>query len=206
MTKILFIKGTPQNEELSRSLKIAGQFVEEYKKENPSDEVIELDLYGMNVPLIDADVLNGWNKLGNGEVVTDEEMRKINAINTFTDQFVEADKYIFQSSMWNLGIQPLVKAYFDTVMIAGKTFKYTAEGPVGLMTGKKAIHIHGTGGVYSNTTGIEHSDSYVTTVLGFMGIEVAPTIWVEGIDYNPSQKEEIMAAASEKAKKLAKQF
>lgn len=50
---------------------------------------------------------------------------------------MEADKYIIQSSMWNLGIQPLLKAYFDTIMSAGKTFKYTSEGPEGLMKGKK---------------------------------------------------------------------
>ena len=91
-------------------------------------------------------------------------------------------------------------------MVAGQTFKYTAEGPVGLMKGKKAIHIHGSGGVYSNTTGIEHADSYVTGALRFMGIEVAPTIFIEGIDYDPSQKDAIMSRITEQAKEVAKQF
>ncbi|BBP89760.1 hypothetical protein BsIDN1_33780 [Bacillus safensis] len=64
--------------------------------------------------------------------------KKIEAVNAFTKQFMEVDKYIIQSSMWNLGIQPLLKkAYFDTIMSAGKTFKYTAEGPEGLMKEKK---------------------------------------------------------------------
>ena len=109
------------------------------KKNNPADEVIELELYGMDVPLIDADVLNGWEKSRAGQPLTSEEARKVTAIHDFTHQFMNADKFIIQSSMWNLGIQPLLKAYFDTVMVAGQTFKYTAEGPVGLMKGKKAF-------------------------------------------------------------------
>ena len=206
MSKILFIKGTPQSEENSRSTQVARTFINEYKQANPTDEVIELDLYQMDVPLIDADVLNGWGKLRAGETLTNSEAQKVEAIDKFTAQFMSADKFIIQSSMWNLGIQPLLKAYFDTAMIAGKTFKYGAEGPIGLMTGKKAIHIHGTGGIYSNTTGIEHTDSYVKSVLGFMGIDVEPTIFVEGIDHNPSRKEEIMAVANQQAKQAAKQF
>lgn len=206
MATVLFIKGTPQSENQSRSMIVARAFIEEYKKANPTDEVVELDLYNMDVPLIDADVLNGWNKLRSGETLTNAESQKVGAINVLTDQFVEADKYIVQSSMWNLGIQPLLKAYFDTAMIVGRTFKYTAEGPVGLMQGKKAIHIHGSGGVYSNTTGLEHADSYVTGVLGFMGMEVLPSLLVEGIDYNPDQKDEILATVTEKAEAVAKQF
>lgn len=206
MSKVLYIKGTPQSEEKSKSSHIARTFVEEYKKNNPADEVIELELYGMDVPLIDADVLNGWEKSRAGQPLTSEEARKVTAINDFTHQFMNADKFIIQSSMWNLGIQPLLKAYFDTVMVAGQTFKYTAEGPVGLMKGKKAIHIHGSGGVYSNTTGIEHADSYVTGALRFMGIEVLPTIFIEGIDYDPSQKDAIMSRITEQAKEVAKQF
>ncbi len=206
MSKVLFIKGTPQSEEQSRSTQVARAFINEYKELNPTDEVIELDVYQANVPLIDADFLSAQKKLRSEEALTDVEAQKVAAVDAFTEQFTEADKYIIQSSMWNLGIQPLLKAYFDTIMSAGKTFKYTPEGPVGLMKGKKAMHIHGMGGFHEQAIGMEHSDSYVKGVLGFVGVEVVPTIFVEGVDYDPSKEEEIVAAASEKAKAVARTF
>ncbi|AHL71603.1 FMN-dependent NADH-azoreductase [Bacillus altitudinis MN12] len=206
MSKVLFVKGTPQSEEQSRSTQVARAFITEYKKVNPTDEIIEVDVYYANVPLIDADFLTGQKKLRSGEVLTDVESQKIEAVNAFTKQFMEADKYIIQSSMWNLGIQPLLKAYFDTIMSAGKTFKYTSEGPEGLMKGKKAIHIHGMGGFYSQAIGMEHSDSYVRGALKFVGIEVEPTIFVEGIDYDPTKEEEIVTSTIEKAKTVARTF
>ncbi len=75
-----------------------------------------------------------------------------------------------------------------------------------MMKGKKAIHIHGMGGFYSQAIGMEHSDSYVKGALKFVGIEVVPTIFVEGIDYDPTKEEEIVAAAIEKAKVVARTF
>lgn len=206
MKTVLFIKGTPQIDELSRSTTIAKVFVDEYKKANPADEVIELDVYNMELPLVDLDVLNGWNKLRNGGSLTEEEQKKVEAIAALTEQFIQADKVIVQSPLWNLGVPPLLKAYFDTVTIAGKTFKYTEQGPVGLMEGKKAIHIHGSGGTYSQTTGIEHGDSYVRGILSFLRVEVLPTIFVEGIDHHPEQKEAIMTALTIKAKEAAIKF
>jgi len=206
MGKVLVIKGTPQSEAQSRSTQVLKGFINEYKENNHQDDVIELDLYNMKIPLIDADVLNGWNKLRAGENLTNLELVKITAIDQLTEQFIEADKYIIQSSMWNLGIQPLLKAYIDTVSIAGKTFNYTKTGPKGLMEGKKGIHIHGSGGIYSGTVGIEHCDSYITGILRFLGIEVLPTIFVEGIDYQPEQQEAIIAAALQKAIETAQYF
>ncbi|MCL1924940.1 MAG: NAD(P)H-dependent oxidoreductase, partial [Defluviitaleaceae bacterium] len=120
--------------------------------------------------------------------------------------FLEYDKFIIQSSMHNLTVPTMLKAYIDTILMAGKTFKYTAEGPQGLMTGKIAIHIHGSGGTYSTTTGVEHADSYIKGSLKFIGLDVLESIFVEGIDFDPSKKEEIMKAALEKAEVMAKKF
>ncbi len=74
------------------------------------------------------------------------------------------------------------------------------------MKGKKAIHIHGMGGFYSQEIGMEHSDCYVRGALKFVGIEVEPTIFVEGIDYDPTKEEEIVTSTIEKAKTVARTF
>jgi len=200
--KVLFIKGTPA----TSSKKVAEEFVEAYRIANPNDEIVEKDLFEVEIPYIDTDILSGWSKYAKGEVPTEIEASKVSTFAAFTEEFLAADKLIIQSTMWNLSIPSQLKSYLDTLMVAGKTFEYTENGPKGLATNKKAIHIHGAGGVYSNTTGIEHSDSYVTGILKFIGMEVVPTIWVEGTDANPEKKGEIINKAITKAKEVAPTF
>lgn len=204
--KVLYVTGTPLPTGVSRSKEVAEVFINAYKKANPSDIIIEKDLFASWIPYIDGELLSGWKKQENGEVPTEAEASKLAAYAASTEEFLTADKIIIQSSMWNLSIATQLKGYLDTLVVAGKTFSYTENGPKGLMKGKKAIHFHGAGGVYSDTVGVEHSDSFVTGILKFIGIEVLPTIWVEGIDSNPDRKDEIMQAAFEKAKKAAMIF
>ncbi len=83
------------------------------------------------------------------EALTEAQQQKVAAMNTNLETFMNADRYVFVTPMWNFSYPPVVKAYLDNVAIAGKTFKYTENGPVGLLEGKKALHIQATGGVYS---------------------------------------------------------
>ena len=62
---------------------------------------------------------------------------KIARFNELTDQFLAADKIVIANALWNLNIPTKLKAWFDTVNVAGKTFRYTENGPEGLVTGKK---------------------------------------------------------------------
>lgn len=211
MAKLLYVKANPMPEEHSFSLALGKAFLETYKAENPNDEIIELDLYNMNVPLIDTDVLSAWGALRNGvefTALSAEQQQKVAAINELTDQFVAADKYAFVSPMWNLSIPPLLRAYIDTILVAGKTFKYTAEGPQGLMGGKPAVHLHARGGFYSEgpAAAVNFADPYVKAVLGFIGLDVMESVIAEGHAFAPDQAEAIKAAAVEKARAAAKEL
>jgi len=185
MKKVLYITANPKEESQSYSLEAGRKFLDLYKSQNPQDEIVELDLYNLDIPFIDDDVFKGWGKLGAGvafEELSETEKFKVGAINTYTEQFIDADKYIFVTPMWNLSLPPKVKVYVDTLMIAGKTFHYTEQGPEGLLKDKKAFHIHATGGVYSNPT-LEHMEfgnSYLKTVLGFMGVNDFNSVLLEG--------------------------
>lgn len=126
--------------------------IEAYRKANPTDEVVYLDLYQENIPQIDADVLRGWGKIRSGssfDQLTDAEKSKVARHEEIIDHFVAADKYVYVSPMWNFSIPPVLKAYTDATSVAGKTFRYTTNGPVGLLSGKKALHIQASGSVYS---------------------------------------------------------
>jgi len=211
VARVLYITANPKPVDQSYSLSVGEAFLEAYRQESPQDEIIRLDLYRMDIPYIDTDVFNGWGKLQQGtsfDQLSEDEQTKVNRINELTDQFVSADKYVFVTPLWNFSFPPLMKAYIDTICIAGKTFKYTAEGPVGLMKGKKAVHIQARGGVYSEGPAreMEFGDRYWRAVMHFIGITDVASVIAEGMAQKPDEAEAIKAQAVERAREVAKQF
>ncbi|WP_018132990.1 FMN-dependent NADH-azoreductase [Effusibacillus pohliae] len=211
MAKVLYITANPKAAAESYSMSVGQAFLEVYRQANPADEIVELDLYKMDIPHIDADVFNGWGKLQQGtafDQLSPEEQGKIGRINELTDQFVAADKYVFVTPMWNFSVPPKMKAYIDTICIAGKTFKYTEQGPVGLLKGKEAVHIQARGGIYSDGPAkeFEFGDRYIRTVLTFLGVSSIESIIVEGMAQHPEQAEQIKAKAIDRAREVAKKF
>lgn len=203
MAKILYITANPKTTEASFSLTVGEEFLAAYKELNPSDEIVHIDVYNTDIPLIDADVLNAFGKGGEG--LTEIEAAKVTRYAELTDQFVAADKYVFVSPLWNFSIPPMLKAYIDTICVAGKTFKYTENGPVGLLGDKKAIHIQASGGVFHNTP-MDFGNRYIETVFGFIGIGSHESILIEGMAMTPDQADAIKADAIQRAKEAAKRF
>ena len=198
MSKVLYIKANIKNEGESRTFKVSDSFVEEYKKNNPEDEIITLDLYKENIDFLRAD------DLGKLFGPKDEESKN-NSILKYAYEFADADKYIIAAPMWNLSFPAILKAYIDYVSVSGITFKYTAEGPVGLLTNKKAVHIVSRGGAYDNSP-YEMGDRYLRTILGFFGIKDIETIAIDNLDVMGVNVEEKVEEGIEKATSLAKKF
>ncbi|MEO3946557.1 FMN-dependent NADH-azoreductase [Gorillibacterium sp. CAU 1737] len=212
MSKLLYVVAHPHDEKASYSVAVGNEFLNAYKAANPQDEVVVLDLYRLDIPQIDNDVFSGWGKLAQGsafDALTDAEQKKVARLGELVDQFVGFDRYVFVTPMWNLSFPPVLKAYIDAVSVAGKTFKYTAEGPVGLLTGdRKVLHVQAAGGFYSQGAGaeMEMGDRYLRTITAFYGIQNYELLRVEGMAYVPEKAAEIKAEAIERAKKLATTF
>ena len=198
MSKVLYIKANIKNEGESRTFKVSDSFVEEYKKNNPEDEIITLDLYKENIDFLRAD------DLGKLFGPKDEESKN-NSILKYAYQFADADKYIIAAPMWNLSFPAILKAYIDYVSVSGITFKYTAEGAVGLLNNKKAVHIVSRGGAYDNSP-YEMGDRYLRTILGFFGIKDIETIAIDNLDVIGVNVEEKVEEGIKKATSLAKKF
>lgn len=198
MSKVLYIKANIKNEGESRTFKVSDSFVEEYKKNNPEDEIITLDLYKENIDFLRAD------DLGKLFGPKDEESKN-NSILKYAYQFADADKYIIAAPMWNLSFPAILKAYIDYVSVSGITFKYTAEGPVGLLNNKKTVHIVSRGGGYDNSP-YEMGDRYLRTILGFFGIKDIETIAIDNLDVIGVNFKEKVKEGIEKAISLAKKF
>ena len=225
MSKVLYIKANIKKEGESRTFKVSDYFIEEYKKNNPGDEVIELDLYKENIDFLRPDDLNGifgpkteesrnhhilklddfYFLLFYGIFGPKTEESRNHPILKYAYQFAEADKYIIAAPMWNLSIPAILKAYIDYISVTGITFKYTAEGPVGLLNNKKAIHIVSRGGEYSNAS-YEMGDRYIRTILNFFGIKDITTLAIENVDVIGVNVEEKVQEGKAKAKKIVKEF
>lgn len=207
--KILYVKANPKSEEMSFSLQVGRALINAIKKAAPQAEVTEVDLYQQSVPEIDGDVLAAWGALQNGKSFTEltaEQQAKVGGMTAVLDQFLAADRVIFATPMWNFGFPPRFKTYIDAIVAAGRTFKYTEKGPVGLVTGKKAIHVHASGSELSNTP-FRYSVDHLKGVLGFIGVTDLETIWVEGVAaVGSEQAEEIKEQAITKAESLVKAF
>ena len=107
--------------------------------------------------------------------------------------------------MWNLSIPAILKAYIDYVSVTGITFKYTEEGPVGLLNNKKAVHIVSRGGEYRNSP-YEMGDRYLRCILRFFGINDIETIAIENLDVVGIDVQEKIQDGIEKSKLIAQKF
>lgn len=211
MSKILYITAHPHNETQSYSMAVGKSFIDTYKEVNSNDEVMHLDLYKENIPHLDADVFSGWGKLRSGQgfdQLSAEEKAKVSRLNELSDQFISADKYVFVTPLWNFSFPPVMKAYLDSVAVAGKTFKYTEQGPVGLLTDKKALHIQARGGNYSEgpAAAMEMGHRYLGVMMSFFGVPSFEGLFVEGHNAMPDKAQEIKENAIARAKDLAHTF
>lgn len=207
MSNLLIIKAHPLNKEHSRSIQTLETFVESYQKQHPEDSIEEVNVYTDFIPEIDSDILLAWKSLQGGEITFNElstdQKNKLTRFEELTEQFLSADKLVIANPLWNLNLPTRLKAWIDTICVAGKTFKYTATGPQALTSGKKALHIQSNGGFYN---GQDFSAQYIKSILNFVGVDQVDQLFIEGIDHHPEQAEELMTQAYEKAKKLATQL
>ena len=96
------------------------------------------------------------------------------ADSTVLDEFFAADTIVVGAPMYNFSLPTQLKAWIDRLMVAGKTFRYTENGPEGLAGGRRVIFALAKGGVYSNgapAAPLEHLETYLRGVFNFMGIE-----------------------------------
>lgn len=112
------------------------------------------------------------------------------------EQFLAADVIVIGAPMYNFGIPSTLKAWIDRVAVAGKTFRYTENGPEGLAGGKKVIVASGRGGLHTGAPS-DFQEPYLTFVLGFLGITDVEFVRAEGVAYSPEHRANAIAGAKD---------
>ena len=117
-----------------------------------------------------------------------------------------ADIVVVGAPMYNLGVPSQLKSWIDRISVAGKTFRYSEQGPVGLAGGKKVIIASSRGGIYSAGSPaaiFEHQESYLKAVFSFLGVSDITFIRAEGVAMGPDARNGAVAAAKNQAVALA---
>ncbi|MGQ5524714.1 FMN-dependent NADH-azoreductase [Chitinimonas sp. PSY-7] len=111
------------------------------------------------------------------------------------NEFLAADALIIGAPMYNFSIPSQLKAWIDRVTVAGKTFRYGANGPEGLVGGKKVVIVSTAGGMHANQPTAAAHDDYLKFVLGFVGITDITVIHAHGLNMGPQAREAAFISA-----------
>ncbi|MEX0497080.1 FMN-dependent NADH-azoreductase [Raoultella terrigena] len=118
---------------------------------------------------------------------------------TYIDELFSADIIIIGVPMYNFSIPGQLKAWLDRVLVAGRTFHYTANGPEGLLPAGKKVYVASTrGGVYSGTSPLahlDHQETLLTAALNFIGLTDITVIRAEGLALGDESRATALASA-----------
>ena len=121
------------------------------------------------------------------------------------DEFLGADTIVIGAPMYNFTLPTQLKAWLDRILIAGKTFRYTADGPEGLTKGKRVIVALARGGIYdagSPAAALEHLETYLRGVFNFIGIQ-PEFVAADGLNISAEQRETSVKQALGETVRLA---
>lgn len=176
-----------------QSTRLANEFVAALD----ADEVIVRDLAKEPVPHLDAERFGAFV----AQAKTEKQKQLVACSDRLIGELRRADTLVLGLPMYNFGLPSTLKAYFDHVARAGITFKYTDQGSVGLLTGKKAYVFATRGGYYAGTPK-DTQTAYVRDFLAFLGITDVEFVYAEGLATGEAVKTASLASARIAIEKL----
>ena len=169
----------------SVSRQLSQAIVSQLSEKHAQVEVEYLDLATQPIPHLDAEILMGQNaeQSALGERII--------------QQYLDADVVVIGAAMYNFGITSTLKAWIDRISVAGRTFKYTEQGPVGLAGEKKAYIASSRGGVYGENSPADFQEDFLKTIFNFTGVNDVEIIRAEGVSMSEF-KDQAVANAMQK--------
>lgn len=179
---------------------LSAQFVTAWKEANPGGKVITRDLGMAPVPHLDADRFAAL--ISTPDARTPEQQQVLDYADALLDEVRQADVVVLGLPMYNFGVPSALKAYFDHLARAGVTFRYTDQGPVGLLTGKKVYVFATRGGAYVGTP-LDTQTGFVRTFLSFIGLSDIEFVYAERLNMGEDSKQSALQSAQQSIRELA---
>src|SRR6266436_1016518 len=181
--------------EASASRQLSAAIVQALTRVMPDTEVVRRDLDADPIPHLDSRLLAAARPDIAVNGTADVAAEKAAAV---LEEFLGADIVVIGAPMYNFTIASQLKAWFDRIIVGGKTFRYTETGAKGLAGGKKVIIASSRGGIYMPgrpQAANDFHETYLRAILGFIGIEDIEIVRAEGLAYGPERREAAMRAA-----------
>ena len=172
------------NGENSASRIISSSIVAQLKNAQPGEKLVYRDLAAEPLPHLTLDAFADTSVL---------------------DEFLAAETVVIGAPMYNFTLPTQLKAWIDRIVVAGRTFRYTENGPEGLAKGKRVIIALARGGIYdvgSPAAALEHLETYLRGVFNFIGVEPEFVV-AEGLNLSPDHRQQALELAMGETMRLA---
>ncbi|HEM3614177.1 TPA: NAD(P)H-dependent oxidoreductase [Streptococcus suis] len=203
MATVLIVKAHPLDAQKSYALRALEEFQTRYASLHPEDWIELVDVFEDQIPALDKSLLEAMGAAKKGIEISPEQGEQLDRYNALTQQFLAADKIVIVNPLWNLNVPSQLVSWINTINVAGLTFKYGPEGSIGLVKGKKLLHIQSNGGVY---VGQDPAAQYIKSIFEFLGFEDIHQVFIEGQSADPSQAEKIFDEAMSKIDRILETF
>ena len=201
-SNILCLTSSPRRDTSYSSL-VAMRVLRELRHVYPDATVTIRDLARNPLPHLDEDFVIATRSIAGAR--TDRQREQIERSDALIDELFAAETIVIAAAMINFGIPSPLKAWIDHIVRPDRTFRYTDAGTQGLLRGRRAILVLSRGGIYSGgpLRSFEHDESYLRSVLDFVGITDVQTILLEGMALGPDFAERAVDAAMRRAGPVA---
>ena len=201
MANILILDSAATGE-ASVSRKLTDGLAATIARRHPGAHIVRRDIGARPIPHLDGETTSA---IRGGEAETEAAREAVALSDRLIAELKAADIVVIGAPMYNFGMPSTLKAWFDHVLRAGITFRYTAAGPEGLVKGKKAIVVETRGGLYSEgpAAAMDSQEPHLRTMLGFMGIDDVTFVRAEKLGFGPEAAATAIDAASALLDQLA---
>ncbi|MCL5425476.1 MAG: NAD(P)H-dependent oxidoreductase [Gammaproteobacteria bacterium] len=200
-TRVLVITSSILAEN-GQSIALANRFIEQANARANID-VTQRDVVKNALPHLDISELGAWQVAGAER--TAEQQALASRSDELLAELRATDVLVIAVPMYNLGIPSQLKAWFDRVLRAGETFRYTENGPQGLVEGKRAIILAARGGQYAGTE-FDSQTPHLKAMLGLMGITDVNVVYAEGLNMGEQQRVAALKEAFQAIDQLVEGF
>ncbi|HWT12327.1 MAG TPA: FMN-dependent NADH-azoreductase [Allosphingosinicella sp.] len=200
MKNVLIVTSSAQGDQ-SVSGHLASTFEGRLRAAHPGVAVVRRDVGTGTIPHLTHETVAGIRAAPE----TEAELATRALSDALVAELQAADLVVIASPMYNFGMSSTLKTWFDHVLRAGVTFRYTSAGPEGLLKGKKAVVIESRAGLYSEGP-LRHMDGqepHIRILLGFIGIDDVEYVRAERLAFGPDAAEASIEAAAGRLEELA---
>lgn len=176
-----------------QSSRLVDHTLEQLRATHGELTVTHRDLSAEPVPHLDATRFGAF--LSGEEDRQDEQQQVIDYSDLLIREVTNADIIVMGVPMYNFGVPSVLKAYFDHIARAGITFRYTENGPVGLLEDRPVYVLAARGGRYAGTPQ-DSQTPFIRSFLGFLGLKDVHFVYAEGLNMGDEPRESALKQAN----------